>query len=136
MCIDDTGVVCWGRNDYGQTSVPELTTLERLAAVVHTCAPHDGGVSCWGNNYFGAIDVPDLSIWQLDKDLDGLLDESDNCPSTPNPDQADFDGDSIGDACDPDVDGDSVENTLDNCPLVANSDQWMSMVTLLATLTT
>lgn len=39
-----------------------------------------------------------------------------------NPDQADFDSDSIGDVCDDD-DNDTVLDTSDNCPLVANSDQ-------------
>lgn len=36
-----------------------------------------------------------------DLDDDGVPDELDNCPSSPNPDQADADGDGIGDACDP-----------------------------------
>ncbi|MHB8632364.1 MAG: PKD domain-containing protein [Thermoplasmatota archaeon] len=36
-----------------------------------------------------------------DRDHDGVSDAADNCPSTPNPDQADADGDGIGDACDP-----------------------------------
>ncbi len=35
-----------------------------------------------------------------DADGDGVPDASDNCPDTPNPDQADSDGDGIGDACD------------------------------------
>lgn len=35
-----------------------------------------------------------------DADGDGVNDEEDNCPSTPNPDQADFDLDGEGDACD------------------------------------
>ncbi|MBN1195229.1 MAG: thrombospondin type 3 repeat-containing protein [Methanomicrobiaceae archaeon] len=34
-----------------------------------------------------------------DIDSDGICDECDNCPSVPNPDQADSDGDGIGDAC-------------------------------------
>jgi hypothetical protein len=35
-----------------------------------------------------------------DLDDDGVLDELDNCPTTPNPTQADADGDKVGDACD------------------------------------
>jgi hypothetical protein len=36
-----------------------------------------------------------------DTDDDGAGDASDNCPTTPNADQADDDGDGIGNACDP-----------------------------------
>lgn len=36
----------------------------------------------------------------IDLDGDGVGDTCDNCPNTPNPDQADSDGDGIGDACD------------------------------------
>lgn len=41
-----------------------------------------------------------------DVDADGVLDESDNCPSVANADQADLDGDHVGDVCDSDADGD------------------------------
>jgi expansin (peptidoglycan-binding protein) len=36
----------------------------------------------------------------IDSDNDGILDFEDNCPDHPNPDQADSDGNGIGDICD------------------------------------
>lgn len=58
-----------------------------------------------------------------DTDGDGIPDDVDNCPVTPNPDQADLDGDHIGDVCDPDRDGDGIVNEHDNCPDVSNPAQ-------------
>jgi hypothetical protein len=40
-----------------------------------------------------------------DRDNDGIPDDMDNCPDTPNADQADTDGDGLGDACDGDTGG-------------------------------
>ena len=62
----------------------------------------------------------------LDRDGDGVADSADNCPLTANPDQADADGDGIGDACEvveTDSDGDGVADGSDNCPNIANADQ-------------
>ena len=42
----------------------------------------------------------------LDSDVDGVVDDSDNCPYAANADQLDTDGDSLGDACD--VGGDAL----------------------------
>jgi hypothetical protein len=70
-----------------------------------------------------------------DMDGDGRVDAMDNCPRTFNPIrpmdngvQADVDGDSIGDACDPnpvgnDIDGDTIANGADNCPFTSNTSQ-------------
>lgn len=50
-----------------------------------------------------------------DTDGDGVPDTGDNCPDGPNPGQEDFDADGLGDACDPDADGDGVVNDRDEC---------------------
>ncbi|MBP7148885.1 MAG: thrombospondin type 3 repeat-containing protein [Acidobacteria bacterium] len=67
----------------------------------------------------------------------------DNCPSAANIDQFDIDGDTLGDICDPDQDGDGVPddgngdgqrgnapctggataNCDDNCPRTVNTNQ-------------
>ena len=41
-----------------------------------------------------------------DTDGDGIADGADNCPLIANSDQANLDGDSVGDACDTDDDDD------------------------------
>ena len=58
-----------------------------------------------------------------DADGDGVLDGNDNCPTTSNANQANFDNDSMGDACDPDDDNDGVNDGPDNCDFAANPSQ-------------
>lgn len=52
----------------------------------------------------------------IDIDKDGVFDVIDNCPSDPNADQKNLDGDTTGDACDSDIDNDGVINALDSAP--------------------
>jgi hypothetical protein len=64
----------------------------------------------------------------VDTDNDGVPDASDNCPNAANSDQADNDGDGIGNVCDstpngPDADGDGVPDSSDNCVNVSNPSQ-------------
>ncbi|HEX8075168.1 MAG TPA: thrombospondin type 3 repeat-containing protein, partial [Thermoleophilaceae bacterium] len=64
-----------------------------------------------------------------DDDADGVPDDQpDNCPVTPNADQANTDavrggGDAQGDACDADDDDDGDPDDADNCALVSNPNQ-------------
>jgi subtilisin family serine protease len=51
-----------------------------------------------------------------DADADGVRDTLDNCPTRSNADQADLDGDGMGNACDGDRDGDGKVNSIDGCP--------------------
>lgn len=48
-----------------------------------------------------------------DEDGDGVVSVKDNCPGDANTNQADYDGDRIGDVCDPDDDNDGIPDFRD-----------------------
>lgn len=76
---------------------------------------------------------PAPAVQPEDGDGDGISDDCDNCPITPNITQADTDGDGLGDGCDncpeaanpdqTDADGDGAGDACDNCLDVANPGQ-------------
>ncbi|MCA9541054.1 MAG: terpene cyclase/mutase family protein, partial [Myxococcales bacterium] len=81
-----------------------------------------GNWPCGGNNNcWRALSADAYAILVLERSLGGICDDEftdrdgfcggdDNCPNVANPDQADADGDRVGDAC-------------DNCPAVSNRGQ-------------
>lgn len=75
------------------------------------------------------VGSPDI-VMVFDDNEDGVPNDADNCPISPNEDQADRDSDGVGDVCDSypndpdnDIDGDSFPADTDNCPEHGNSDQ-------------
>jgi alpha-tubulin suppressor-like RCC1 family protein len=58
--IDNNGVTCWGRNNYGQSTVPAglINPTGIAAGDGHTCAIDDNGMTCWGRNDYDQSTVP------------------------------------------------------------------------------
>jgi large repetitive protein len=141
-----TKAVC-AQDDIGQSfaalSAANSSLYELFSCGVPTnepsCKP-TRPVSVDGGTIYGGDPAAD------DNDGDGLTNDVDNCVDVFNPIrpvddgvQADFDMDSLGDACDPcpmsdmndncpaydqnDLDADGVVNEMDNCALVPNGGQ-------------
>lgn len=82
-------------------------------------AAEQGGYTAPSWVTYGVSEAP-----ENDLDVDGALDDVDNCPGVSNEDQADNDGDGLGDACDGDSDNDDIADDEDNCPLYENPAQY------------
>ena len=102
----------------------------------------DGTLLAWGDNSQGQLGggvgadrrspasvtdaagspIQGLPQTSVDSDGDGIEDSRDNCPLIANSDQDNLDGDSEGDVCDPDIDGDGVANEEDAFPY--DPDKW------------
>lgn len=123
-----------GADDYFGQSV----SISGNFAVVGAPYADQGGISS-GSAYVFRVASPDCDMnlvpdeCEADSDGDGTVDDCDNCPDLPNPDQSDLDLDGLGDACDNcpdevnpdqmDTDGDGFGDACDNCPEHPNPDQ-------------
>jgi hypothetical protein len=130
----DQATVCLNYDDAGLTDNQE----RQLSLQHYVCANPGANTGCTWED-ITSQGSPDIAANQicgvtssfsifaimqpLDQDGDGIVDGTDNCPAVQNADQADADGDGLGNACDADSDGDGVDDTADNCSAVPNADQ-------------
>ena len=93
----------------GDSGAPSITNTGLVAfdSAAINLVPSD-------NNF-----LRDIFVRSADSDNDKILEPHDNCPSSINPDQADTDGDGVGNFCDPDDDNDALGDLSDSCPLLA-----------------
>jgi formylglycine-generating enzyme required for sulfatase activity len=93
-------------NAYNPTAVP----YEDCTAANRDCRPPQQGTTAFDQGFR----IIKLLTGTADTDEDGIVDNADNCPLTPNNDQADSDGDGIGNVCELDTTGDfNADNRVD-----------------------
>ena len=117
--------IAWARVEITRWSsaVEKVTITDRTSGVFPDYA-------CYAFEYAGAYrnSTPDTDNDGLfdckdpDIDNDTVLNAADNCPFVPNTNQADVDGNGIGNACQ-DTDLDGVLDINDNCPVTVNANQ-------------
>lgn len=123
LMTKNVGSVEW-HTDTAVENQNQIRTLQRGAIQTTFDTPNEPAQQT-ANSYDARFRIHGFLL--NDHDNDSIVNADDNCPFDNNNDQADVDGDGIGDVCDStndnDIDGDGNNNTADNCPFHDNADQ-------------
>ena len=107
------GGACWGDQGAGFFVTDEKGNHELIGNFVMGCSSDDMTPN-WPAIFNRTYIMKDWIYSYIDSDLDGVVNELDNCPFEDNPYQQNFDGDEAGDACDLDDDNDGVIDLHDS----------------------
>jgi hypothetical protein len=116
QCVVDAAVIDGAADDAavidaaGPDGSDVLIDARAVDAAVIDARPADAATTDARPADAATTDASPVDAPPNDRDADGVLDATDNCPDRPNRDQADEDGDADGDVC-------------DNCPHLSNADQ-------------
>jgi Ca2+-binding RTX toxin-like protein len=115
------GGVCFteGTTFHGATN--SASAVQPGASLPYTSYQMEPDPTCPSHSNFwywqvGSLDggfIEDGAFSINDTDGDNYFDPVDNCPAVVNPTQSNIDGDALGDACDPDADGDGVSGSAE-----------------------
>ncbi len=120
----ENGMLFVSENGNGQITAYDLAEDGKSATVadtIQTSAVFIMGLEIGPDGHLYYVDNGQNQVIRIDpyfdSDADGVYDEDDNCPMNPNTDQANYDGDNLGDVCDEDDDNDLILDENDVCPM-------------------